>query len=711
MPRYPVSTRLLIAVALAACAALALLATPAGARSPVVHGVKVRAHPARGHRHARHGRRRSHPVLVAHPKRLARAKGRAGRRYRRLRGRQTPPPQRFARATVFSGLNAPGFAYPIGIGGQPVSGYSSPPDSTGAIGPADYVEFVNSKVAVYDRTLGLKATANLDDFVNATGQNGSGDPQIQWDPESGRWYYLTYDDNDTVGAALDFGWSKTASPLPLDDTGWCKFQLSTGTEFPDYPKLGHDDSRILIGANMFPAGDEFGSQITASIFSIPKPGPPAQGDTCTPPSYTRFGTAGGPLKTDAKKDAATPVPANTTDSAATGYIVAAEEPNNFVTGCATTSAIQIWHVSGSSLVSDGEPSVPKYCYPASAAQPGSPNELDTLDARLTQAVAHADPDAGGAEAVWTQHTVNGAGSRSVVRWYELVPSAADQTRQVGTVADPSNFVFNGAVSPAANGTNAAVFFDVSGPSQRPAIRARVRSGPDPAGELGHSNTLVSSTSTYGDFSCDPGSPGDPAVCRWGDYAAASPDPLNDDVVWGTNMYSGGSRWLTRNFAVRFQPGTPTAVLDATPSTIQTGQTITFDSSRSTDPPDATIVDHRWDLDSNGSFETDTGASAAVTRNFPTAGSFIVRVRVTDSYNDTSDAVAVVNVDNPPPPGPSAACLKARKRVAQLKHSVKKLKKRIKRTDSSGAKRRYRKSLKHRNRQLRKARKTAKRACA
>ena len=54
----------------------------------------------------------------------------------------------------------------------------------------------------------------------------------------------------------------------------------------------------------------------------------------------------------------------------------------------------------------------------------------------------SDPDVAGAKGVWTQHTVDGPGTPSVVRWYELVPSLCNGTtcpaaalKQAGTVSD------------------------------------------------------------------------------------------------------------------------------------------------------------------------------------------------------------------------------------------------------------------------------------
>jgi hypothetical protein len=51
--------------------------------------------------------------------------------------------------------------------------------------------------------------------------------------------------------------------------------------------------------------------------------------------------------------------------------------------------------------------VKEFKIPPNVPQPGSTDQIDSLDGRLTQAVAAADPGASGAEAVWTQQTIAG----------------------------------------------------------------------------------------------------------------------------------------------------------------------------------------------------------------------------------------------------------------------------------------------------------------
>src|SRR5207248_3028835 len=145
--------------------------------------------------------------------------------------------------------------------GSQASGYATPSDTTGAIGPDNFVQFTNGDVVVYDRSLAPVSGGEsaIENFVGLPpGTDVAGDPQMQWDPASQRWYYLAYasKSSDSSINYLMFGWSKTDSPLPLGDTGWCQFGLSTGHVFPDFPKLGHDDSHLIFGANGFQDIDE-----------------------------------------------------------------------------------------------------------------------------------------------------------------------------------------------------------------------------------------------------------------------------------------------------------------------------------------------------------------------------------------------------------------------------------------------------------------------
>src|SRR2546427_781378 len=426
-----------------------------------------------------------------------------------------------------------------------------PPDTTGAIGPSNYVEIINTTVAVYDRSLNLVGSLDLASFSGAGTLNVS-DPNIQWDPRSGRWIYslISFTSNFSSSYVL-FGWSKTADPTNLT-SGWCQFGIGSGSMLPDYPKLGHDDNFIVIGANVYDMSKSTQPFVTAQIYAMSKP---AAGSTsCTAPTAHMFADSNHLLKNSDGSLAFTPVPTNTVDASQNGFIVAAHTPTLAPNG--PQAKIMTWHLvrqgSGTpALSADGDLTVGTFDVPAGVPQPGGASLIDSLDGRLTQAVAHADPSAGGAEAVWTQHTINGPGGRSVLRWYELLP-ATHAGRQQGQVTNATDFVFNGAISPSIAGNDAVVFYNRGGSSQPPVIAGQGHSAAAVLGTLDSGETvLATSTASDTDLSC--AAPYGPP-CRWGDYAGASPDPMNSGVVWGTGEWSGPSTfgfpgWGTQNFAL------------------------------------------------------------------------------------------------------------------------------------------------------------------
>jgi Fibronectin type III domain len=446
-------------------------------------------------------------------------------------------------SSFFNNLNSPGLSNLT----------VAPPDSTGAIGPSNYIEMVNQNIGVYDRSLNQISTTDNGSFMGTGAGTSVSDPQIQWDGRGGRWLYAGLG-VATGNNLLLFGWSKTSDPSDLAN-GWCRFGIFRANLLDDYPKLGHDDNFISIGVNVYDDSQAF-KFITANVFAIPMP---AVGDTsCVSGSATYFADAASVLHNRDGSIAFTPVPANTADASAAGYIVAAHSP---VDGVGTSAPkIMVWHlasVSGSpTLVADGDVDVGgSFDVPAPVPQPGTSYTLDSLDARLTQAVAVNDPGAG-AKGIWTQHTVAGLGGRSIVRWYEILGGAPPTLRQQGNVSSTTDFVFNGAVSPSIGGDSAAVFYNRGSASTLPIIGALTRSASTPLGSLDAGELVIAQSSAADlDFTCGYSSP--TAPCRWGDYAGASPDPANAGVIWGSSQVTGPcyifcslfAQWQTQNFAV------------------------------------------------------------------------------------------------------------------------------------------------------------------
>ena len=449
-------------------------------------------------------------------------------------------------AALYNGLNQPGLSA-ADEGYQP-----TPPDSTGAIGPTRYLELVNQLVGVYDRNdLSLLSSTDLGTFTAVPSGLFTSDPQIQWDNQGNRWFYVAIGFNQNLTSSyILFGWSKTADPTDLAG-GWCRYATQTGTNFPDYPKLGHDANFVMIGTNVFDTSKPALPFVTADVWAIAKP--PAGLSTCAASApATHFADATHLLRNADGTLAATPVPANTADASANGFIVAAHDPS-----VNPQSKVMVWHMTpGPLLVADGDITVPSYAAPPSVPQPGTGYLIDSLDGRFTQAVALLDPSAG-AEAVWTQHTVAGSG-RSAVRWYEILPGSRT-IRQQGQLANTTDYYWNAAVSPSSSGDDAMISYNRGSPTLLPLIGAQTRTKTTPLGQmdagevvLGTSSAANQETLFQGNCTSNP--------CRWGDYSGATPDPVNPGVVWGSNQITGGwifglAQWETQNYAIT-TGGTP-----------------------------------------------------------------------------------------------------------------------------------------------------------
>jgi hypothetical protein len=506
------------------------------------------------------------PVRAMNPAALAAAKRRADAAA--ISALPTIPSQarpglaaRKPSAAIFNNLNQPGLSASDEGNGV------TPPDTTGAIGPNFYMEFVNQFVGVFDRnTLARVAALDLASFVGTPSGLTPTDVQIQWDPQSNRWIYALIGFQTSNNYVL-FGWTKTADPSSLPG-GWCRYGVGTGSSLNDYPKLGHDANFITIGANVSSDTVPTYPFVTANIWAIPKP---LAGDTsCSSPvSAWYFADATHLLHNADGSLAFTPVPANTADGSSPGYIVGAHDDST-----APQSKVMVWHVAaGPTLVADGDITVGTFSVPPSVPQPGTTYLLDSLDGRLTQAVQLRDPSAGGVEAVWTQHTVAGASGRAVVRWDEFAPSTLT-VLQEGEIGSATDHIFNGAISPSSAGNDAGVSYNRGSGSTLALIGVQTRGSSTPLGQMDAGEVVLGTSATFdqetlfqGNCTTNP--------CRWGDYSGASPDPSNAGVVWGSNQlvgpaFLGFAQWTTQNFAISTGP---VAAPDFSMSVMPASQTV------------------------------------------------------------------------------------------------------------------------------------------
>jgi len=417
----------------------------------------------------------------------------------------------------------------------------APPDTTGAIGPNNYVETINLRIGVYNRSGGLITSTTMEGLFGGSHFNYS-DPQALWDPDTQRFYLLIW---DTTNATYRWAFSKNDNPTTLTSSSWCTYTSGFGyptSSFPDYPKLGTTKDFLIVGNDYFPNGFTFQG---GEIVTIEKPQGSGPVTTCPANTYATKRFSG--LKNQDGSILRSPEPAQQTDPSHTGWVVTTRDVSiggsaNYITLFKVVKKLGVAKVKGPFKVS-----IPSFSMPADALQCSTSNRLDTIDGRFEHAVSAIAPSTGKAE-IWTAHAVSG-GLGSEERWYEITPSKTPSLVQSGSATSGSLFVWNGGIAPdrtvnpggAAHGDDMVMSFTTSSSTQCAAIQAVSKIGSNPQSSF---VVVKQSTVPDNDFTCSP--------CRWGDYSGASPDPaapLGDATgkVWLANQYvsgTGNPNWRT-----------------------------------------------------------------------------------------------------------------------------------------------------------------------
>jgi hypothetical protein len=109
-------------------------------------------------------------------------------------------------------------------------------------------------------------------------------------------------------------------------------------------------------------------------------------------------------------------------------------------------------------------------------------------------------------------------------------------------------------------------------------------------------------------------------------------------------YQGLNRDLVR-IPIEFSnasSGGPTAAFTVSRDPAPTGEPVRFDASSSVDW-DGAIKSYRWDLNGDGTLETDGGASPTLERSYPSPGRVTVRLRVTDNSGESTDTTKMLRI--------------------------------------------------------------------
>jgi hypothetical protein len=431
-------------------------------------------------------------------------------------------------AAVTAGLGFDG----IDAGAFGTSARYAPPDTTGAVGATQYVQWVNVSLAVYDKTTGARVMGPVagntlfQPLGGACATSNDGDPVVQYDKAAGRWVLSQF---AVPGGSAGY-WQCVAVSQTSDATGAYNLYAFQYSQFNDYPKMGVWPDGYYVTFNMFTSTFQ-GAKVCAYDRAAMLAGRPA-----TQQCFQLSSSYGGLLPADL--DGATPPPAGS--------------PNYIVSRLSGSSSLGMWkfHVDWSNAANSsltGPVAIPVAGYNAACSggtcvpQPNTSQKLDSLADRLMFRLAYRNIN--GVERMVVNHSVQVNGTKkpnsgnSAVRWYEIRNMGTSPTvYQQASYSPDSTYRWMGSVAMDKQG-NMAVGYSKSSTSMVPSLAFATRLAGDPAGSLGAETTIV----TGGGSQLS-------NLSRWGDYTHMSVDPVDDCTFWYTGQYlpaNGTFNWNTR----------------------------------------------------------------------------------------------------------------------------------------------------------------------
>jgi len=439
-----------------------------------------------------------------------------------------------------TGVLAPGPAGGFdGIGATNYGINAAPPDTNGAVGPNQYVQWVNEAFGVFDKSTGALVYGPANGNTLWQGFGGpcqlynDGDPIVLYDRAAGRWLFSQFAVTQGTPYLQCIAVSQTSDPLGP----YYRYSFAY-TFLNDYPKFGVWPDAYYATHNMFEettSGWIFrGAKACAYDRSRMM-----QGLSATQQCFNA--SAGSLLPSDL--DGATPPPAGSPN-----YLL------NF-----GSNRLNLWkfHVdwanaANSTFVGPTVLAVAPFstacngggsCVP----QPGTSQMLDSLGDRLMYRLAYRN--FGDHDSLVVNHSVavvggSGKGSGSVgLRWYELRnPGGAPSVYQQGTFAPDSTYRWMGSIAMDQSG-DIALGYSASSSLIKPDKRYTGRVPGDPLGTMQAETTIpVGGGSQLSNLD------------RWGDYSSMSVDPTDDCTIWYTTEYlktNGTFNWSTWITSFRF----------------------------------------------------------------------------------------------------------------------------------------------------------------
>ncbi|MES2048703.1 MAG: hypothetical protein V4447_09905 [Pseudomonadota bacterium] len=407
---------------------------------------------------------------------------------------------------------------------------SAPPDTTGAIGATQYVQWVNSSLAIFSKSTGAPVYGPVSGNTLFSGFGGTcetsndGDPIVLYDKLADRWVLMQFAVPTNGPYYQCVAVSKTSDATGAYDR--YAFQYSG---FNDYPKAGVWPDGYYISYNMF-VPNTFGG---AKVCAFDRATMLAGAATATQQCFQLSTSYGGVLPADL--DGKT--------------LPAAGTPNFFMN--LGTNSLNMWkfHADWANTANStftGPTNIPVTAFNAACAggtcvpQAGTNNTLDSLADRAMYRLAYRK-FADGHEAMVVNHAVKVGSTKrnsySATRWYEIRnPSTTPVVFQQSTYAPDSTSRWMGSAAMDKMG-NMALAYSASSSAIKPAIRYASRLASDTVNTLANETAIVQGTGAQTG-----------TLHRWGDYTHLSVDPVDDCTFWYTAQYvkaDGSFNWSTR----------------------------------------------------------------------------------------------------------------------------------------------------------------------
>jgi hypothetical protein len=436
----------------------------------------------------------------------------------------------------------------VGAGEIPAPGVSfdgpsnisnvSPPDPVGDVGPNHYVAMSNLSFQIFNKSGTSLYGPALNNtlwagFGGACQNENSGDPIVVHDQFADRWILTQF---TAAGPTYFVCVAISTSPDPTGS--YYRYALSTGSNFPDYPKLGVGSNAYFFATREFAGGTTFAG---IGVYALNRAqliagNPAAQVISfLVPPGGTPYNTGDGLQPADID-----------------GMVMPPPGSPHYYVGSmdlggpygAPQDALTLWKFNAdfitpanSTFVLANTIPVATFdsifpCTPTSRAcipQAGTAQKVDILSYR--QRIVHrlAYRNYGTHESLVTNQSVEASAGMAGLRWYELRdPNGTPTIYQQGTYAPGTSDGIHrwmGSIAMDASG-NMALGYSASSPSMFPSVWYTGRLANDTLGTMPQGEGVIidgtgSQTSTS---------------ARWGDYTSMNVDPADDCTFWYVNQY-------------------------------------------------------------------------------------------------------------------------------------------------------------------------------